>query len=102
MDFTAKVGAVATDDQVTTDYEWFCMFERCFLPQAFSMLINMLSRGNILVCRAAIILEDECPGLQAYITEAYLSVATLAAGAFFSSLSNNYVLIFWDRSIRGR
>ncbi|KAJ7835482.1 hypothetical protein B0H13DRAFT_2369297 [Mycena leptocephala] len=43
------------------------------------MPINMLSRGNILVCRAAIILEDECPGLQAYITEAYLSVATLAA-----------------------
>ncbi|KAJ7922747.1 hypothetical protein B0H13DRAFT_2317219 [Mycena leptocephala] len=64
MDFAAK---------------WFCMFERCFLPKAFSTPINMLSHGNILVCRAAIILEDECPGLQAYITEAYLSVATLAA-----------------------
>ncbi|KAJ7857392.1 hypothetical protein B0H13DRAFT_1902257 [Mycena leptocephala] len=79
MDFAAKVGAVATDDQVATDYEWFCVFERCFLPKAFSTPINMLSRGNILVCRAAIILEDECPELQAYITKAYLSVATLAA-----------------------
>jgi hypothetical protein len=83
MDFAAKVAAVATDDQVATDYEWFCVFERCFLPKAFSTPINMLSHGNILVCRAAIILEDECPELQAYITKAYLSVATLAAGAFF-------------------
>ncbi|KAJ7907168.1 hypothetical protein B0H13DRAFT_1879883 [Mycena leptocephala] len=79
MDFAAKVGAVATDNKVAIDYEWFCVFERHFLPKAFSTPINMLSRGNILVCRAAIILEDQCPKLQAYSTEAYLSVATLAA-----------------------
>ncbi|KAJ7504833.1 hypothetical protein B0H11DRAFT_1979553 [Mycena galericulata] len=63
---------------VQPDYDWFCVFEKGFLAGAFCTTINMLNRGNLLVCRSATVIETECPGLQEWINKLYDSLVGLA------------------------
>ncbi|KAJ7682335.1 hypothetical protein DFH06DRAFT_1119601 [Mycena polygramma] len=89
LDFAAEVKGVTVGADLPIDYEWFCIFEKAFLPGAFSEVINMLNRGDVLVCRSATLVEDECPGLQHYITKLYESVATTAITEMGRSQTRN-------------
>ncbi|KAJ7238314.1 hypothetical protein B0H12DRAFT_1237907 [Mycena haematopus] len=74
----ARVGAITTSADAARDYEWYCVFEDRFLPDAFTTTINMIPRGRFLICRSATILETECPGLQRWVNQAYHSLVPLA------------------------
>ncbi|KAJ7503604.1 hypothetical protein B0H11DRAFT_1906021 [Mycena galericulata] len=78
INFAADVRGIETLHGPALDYDWYCVFERGFRADAFSTRINMLPRGRFLVCRAATILETECPGLQEWINKAYASLVQLA------------------------
>ncbi|KAJ7710875.1 hypothetical protein B0H17DRAFT_1324343 [Mycena rosella] len=68
------VKAVTSVGEPGLDYDWFCVFNKTFMPGAFLNPINMLSRGHVLVCRSAVILEMECPGIQDAINKVYESL----------------------------
>ncbi|KAJ7637407.1 hypothetical protein DFH06DRAFT_1139020 [Mycena polygramma] len=79
MDFAADVRGIETAAGPALDFDWFCVFEKDFLPGAFTTTINMLPRGRFLVCRSATVLESECPRLQDWIDKSYASLVGLAA-----------------------
>ncbi|KAJ6511576.1 hypothetical protein C8R47DRAFT_1207906 [Mycena vitilis] len=97
MDFAGDVRGIETAAGPALDFDWFCVFEKDFLPGAFTTTINMLPRGRFLVCRSATVLESECPKLQDWIDKSYASLVGLAAAySPDSDWEDDDDMVSWD------
>ncbi|KAJ7100505.1 hypothetical protein C8R44DRAFT_947005 [Mycena epipterygia] len=88
LEIAVTLNVVTLAGKPVLDYDWFCVLRGDFVPGAFLQPINMLHRGNILVCRPTVMLESECPGIQECINKVYDSVLS-AAEAYASDGEND-------------